>query len=333
MDTTIVPFDSIVLDQENSSESDATDLSFHGKIHLLDSKKMDNNVPFPCLCGAAFSYTGKLVVFMSPLPLPTKEKSFPKTFGLYLNFRTALLAKLQDADLEHEEEDEIDFWRPRPEQRVQSSDFLYQIRKSKNARRRSDSSLSNYSADDWAIQQDVFPRTRRLSDDRLMSASPKSPFEEFEKNFKYSQPIGISKSGSSSIPIQRSFAASYKNIHESSSLKNKSMHESFSFKNKSSSFKNLKSPSNKSHKKTGFGAGVIMFDYSSHVAFSPKRFCFTWSRTDTINFNMTNCPQHLIRSRDLMLLLAKSKPLGYFPNVVAALYFSVIQIQRLGINW
>ncbi|KAI8902794.1 hypothetical protein BC833DRAFT_616326 [Globomyces pollinis-pini] len=76
--------------------------------------KESNNVPFPCLCGARFSPTGKLVHFFSPLPHPASSKftsysltnrnqrpvlqteSFetqPKTYPLYERYRNFVLAK------------------------------------------------------------------------------------------------------------------------------------------------------------------------------------------------------------------------------------------------
>ncbi|KAI9097374.1 hypothetical protein DFS34DRAFT_659789 [Phlyctochytrium arcticum] len=76
--------------------------------------KDNNNVPFPRLCGASFSPTGKLVYFFSPLPHPSATKftayslitrnqqpvlqsqhfnTQPKTYPLYENYRAFVLAR------------------------------------------------------------------------------------------------------------------------------------------------------------------------------------------------------------------------------------------------
>jgi len=72
------------------------------------------NVPYPCLCGARFSPTGKLIVFFSPLPHPSETKftthtlgshnqqpilqttqftTQPKTFDLYDSYRNFILVR------------------------------------------------------------------------------------------------------------------------------------------------------------------------------------------------------------------------------------------------
>jgi WD40 repeat protein len=159
----------------DTTSTDEDDILMMGSHLKSFSKEKDNhNVPFPCLSGACFSQTGQLVYFTSPLPHPSSTKftaytfttrnqqpilqsqsflSQPKTYALYENYRSFVLARcprmflggvpalqdriqmpedsqIKDRKLDYwlDDEDVEDdgpnlYWRPKPAPFVQAENF------------------------------------------------------------------------------------------------------------------------------------------------------------------------------------------------------------------
>jgi len=111
-------------DLDNLSSSSSDEISALENKQSFKKKSSNNesrfnysstqNVPYPCLCGARFSPTGKLIVFFSPLPHPSVTKftthtlgthnqqpilqttqftTQPKTFDLYDSYRNFILVR------------------------------------------------------------------------------------------------------------------------------------------------------------------------------------------------------------------------------------------------
>jgi hypothetical protein len=111
-------------DSETSSSDSEVGMGYRLKsnIETLTRHVGKNNIPFPCLGGARFSFSGTLVYFTSPLPHPSASKfssfsvstrnmqpilqtqqlrTHPKSYPLYEQYRAFLLSKYPRQALHH----------------------------------------------------------------------------------------------------------------------------------------------------------------------------------------------------------------------------------------